>query len=155
MCYCSSLNSEPTTFDSENSITDAHAMPTQGWREEWWKSNEYHGIMTFYIVAITPPEPQIDTLQTSYIVVKENYMCLNCESAKALMQTSTCDTWCSSHRKLYVIPGKNSYCTHMIFLSLGILRRKGFLNFQNLHTSSLTHLSVKAYGKICIACSGT
>lgn len=51
----------------------------QVWGKERWKSNEYHDLMTSHIVAIAPPEPQIEILQGSYIVVKENYMSLNCE----------------------------------------------------------------------------
>lgn len=49
-------------------------MPTQVWGEKGWKSNQYHDPMTSHTMAIAPPEPQIEILQTSYIVVKENYV---------------------------------------------------------------------------------
>lgn len=80
-------------------------MPTHVWGEEWWKSNQFHDLMTSHIVAIAPPEPQIEILQNSYTVVKDNYMSLNCESTKApckpapvtpdavLSQKALCHSW--------------------------------------------------------------
>lgn len=110
-------------------------MPTQVWGEEWWKSNEYHDHTTSHIVAIAPPESQIEILQNLHVVVKENYMSSNCESAKAPIQARTCEPDAVLIEGFMLFLEKNSCWAHMIFLFFCIFcEGKSFETFKS-HSS--------------------
>lgn len=130
-------------------------MPTQVWGEEWWKSNQYHDLMTSHVVAIAPPEPQIEMLQTSHIVVRElyvfelqiNYSPHASQHMWHLMQFS--------HRKLYVIPGKKIATEHIWFSFFRIFWEGKFFETFKSHISSVLRISqLKPMAKYALSVVG-